>query len=352
MKTYLALVLFIALIPFGWLCAVNYYVDPFQYFRKATRYEPRMYADTRFMNAGFARHYDYDSIVIGTSMAENFRPSQIDSVMGGRFIKLSMAGALPYEEARLLQAAFSSKGDSIRSVVWGVDQASWVLSADRRDTIDFFPDYLYSGLSPQLISRYLASKDVYYISLIARGLPLNPAVRLNFDILSYWSGRDPFGCRYVRHAYELVGTRPNPALGQDAATLTANVDANLRDHLIPVIQGNPRTVFYLFIPPYSAADALYRAQHSPAELPARLYLKQRLTQLAASQTNVRFYDFQSVHSVTDDLANYEDIYHYSGAINDWMISYMHSHDGLPAEAGYVEYAQGLRYDKVFKGCAR
>lgn len=350
MRSYLALVCLVALAPYAWVCAVNYYVDPFQYFRKAVRYEPRMYAETRFMNVGFAKYYSYDSIVLGTSMTQNFRPSQMDAVMGGHFIKLSMAGSTPYEEARLLAVAFRSKGESIKAVVWGLDQASWTRPADEREPEEIFPDYLYSPASLQILTRYLASKDVYYTSRIALGLPPDPAARIDFDKLGYWNGKYPFGCKYVRNSYSVIAARPDPKAGESIEALTGNVDANFAAYLVPLAKAHPHTVFYLFIPPYSAAEGLYRAQHAPVELSARESLRQRLSQLAASLPNVHLYDFQSMRAITDDLANYQDIYHYSAAINDWMIVYMHSHAGLLVDAGYADYAKALRYDHVFKAC--
>jgi hypothetical protein len=204
-------------------------------------------------------------------------------------------------------------------------------------------------MSLEILTRYLASKDVYYTSRIALGPP-SPTTPIDFDKVGYWSGRYPFDCKQVRDSYGIVAARPDPGAGASAAALTANVDAALDDYLLPVIKENAGSIFYLFIPPYSDAEMLLRAQHEPSQLQARLHFRHRLSELAASQPNVRFYDFQAIRSITDDLANYQDIYHYSAAINDWMVVYMHEHPGLPADMDYVDRSLALRYDQVFKAC--
>ena len=69
------------------LCALVIFIDPFQIYRLATRYMPPIDNTTQvYANAGIVRHYDYDSAVVGTSVTENFRPSQMETLLGGRFI--------------------------------------------------------------------------------------------------------------------------------------------------------------------------------------------------------------------------------------------------------------------------
>ena len=58
------------------------FVDPFQVYRLATLYMPPIDNTTQvYANAGIARNYDYDSAIVGTSVTENFRPSQMDELL-------------------------------------------------------------------------------------------------------------------------------------------------------------------------------------------------------------------------------------------------------------------------------
>ena len=62
-------------------------VDPFEIYHQATLFVPPITNGTQnYANAGIAKSYEYDSVVIGSSMTENFRPSQLDALLGGRFV--------------------------------------------------------------------------------------------------------------------------------------------------------------------------------------------------------------------------------------------------------------------------
>lgn len=41
----------------------------------------------RYQNNGIVRHFDYDSVITGTSMTENFKTSEAQKLFGSDFIK-------------------------------------------------------------------------------------------------------------------------------------------------------------------------------------------------------------------------------------------------------------------------
>lgn len=70
-----------------------------------------------YANAGIARSYDYDSAVVGTSVTENFRPTQMDALLGGRFIKLCTSAGTAYNHALLMDLAFRTH--DVKRIVYG-----------------------------------------------------------------------------------------------------------------------------------------------------------------------------------------------------------------------------------------
>ena len=101
------------------------FVDPFQVYRLATLYMPPIDNTTQvYANAGIARNYDYDSAIVGTSVTENFRPSQMDELLGGRFIKLCTQSGTAYNHALLMDLAFRTH--DIRRIVYGLDVYSFI----------------------------------------------------------------------------------------------------------------------------------------------------------------------------------------------------------------------------------
>ena len=71
------------------LVALVVVVDPFEIYHRALFYQPAYASETQmYANAGVAKSYDYDSIIIGTSVMENCRPSVYAQALGGSFVKL------------------------------------------------------------------------------------------------------------------------------------------------------------------------------------------------------------------------------------------------------------------------
>ena len=110
-KTWALASLALLLAAIAAICLTVIVIDPFQVYRPATRYLPPIDRTTQvYANAGVARSYAYDSAVVGTSVTENFRPSQMDSLLGGRFIKLCTSAGTAYNHALLMD--FLGKRDA------------------------------------------------------------------------------------------------------------------------------------------------------------------------------------------------------------------------------------------------
>src|SRR3954464_13776677 len=110
---------------------LNFVVDPLQLFRPS-RLFPAMYsADTRMQDAGLIRSQDFDTAFMGTSLAIHFRQRDIDRILGGRSLKLSMTGSSSREQSFVLEAAMARRP---KRVVWQLDD--WIF----RDTPEIDSD--------------------------------------------------------------------------------------------------------------------------------------------------------------------------------------------------------------------
>ena len=74
----LSVVLAAFLLPVSGLATINYLVDPYQYFRLRSPDAPGFLEQARFQNPSLIRHLDYDTLLVGSSLSENFRPSYFD----------------------------------------------------------------------------------------------------------------------------------------------------------------------------------------------------------------------------------------------------------------------------------
>ena len=291
------------------LSAVVIYVDPFQVYRLASRYMPPIDKTTQvYSNAGIARNYEYDSAVVGTSVCENFRPTQMDQLLGGRFIKLCTQAGTAYNHALLMNLAFDTH--EIRRIVYGLDVYSFI--ADLDETGSDVPMYLYDG-NPFTDVKYWLNRSVLGSflprCLRAWGQKQDDSLR---DSMYCWAGQDLYGPVAL---YNASFTPPTDILPSDARVQAA-LD-NLNTHLIPFIKAHPDTRFDLFFPPYSAAE--WSTMQSKGTLEAMLTLRGVCYDALSAYPNVTVYDFAAREDWTLNRDNYKDTLHYGQWINDEMV---------------------------------
>lgn len=288
-------------------------IDPFEIYHQATAFIPPLtYSMQTYSNPGIARNYEYDGIIIGSSMAENFRPSQLDELLGGRFVKLCVSGGSAYNHKRIMDVAFSTH--SIARVLYGMDV----------DALTFFyttathqmPDYLYDE---DLFNdvRYWFNRKVLSHCIPACLSTLGQTNPTQRDTMYAWGDRYTYGADAVlpqisfsRGAVQQEPPQAEPELSQ-ASRL--NVEYNI----LPFIEAHPQTEFIFFFPPYSLAK--WYGCYSEGRLGYHLTQKEALVSRLLSYDNVRIYDFQAELAWITDLSNYIDTEHYGPWINDAMI---------------------------------
>src|SRR5260370_25375501 len=77
--------------------------------------------DSRMQDAGRIRSQEFDTVFMGTSLAIHFRQSDIDRLLGGKSLKLSMTGSTSHEQSFVIAAALERHP---RRVIWQVDD--WI----------------------------------------------------------------------------------------------------------------------------------------------------------------------------------------------------------------------------------
>src|SRR6267154_5498540 len=85
--------------------ALNFVVDPLQFFRPARLFAAMYSPDSRMQDAGLIRSQDFNTVFMGTSLAIHFRQSDIDRLLGVRSVKLAMTGSNSREQSFVLAAA-------------------------------------------------------------------------------------------------------------------------------------------------------------------------------------------------------------------------------------------------------
>ena len=308
-KTWACLCLAALAAAFALLSALVIAIDPFQVYRLATRYLPPIDNTTQvYANAGIVRSYDYDSAIVGTSVTENFRPSQMDEVLGGRFIKLCTSAGTAYNHALLLELAFETH--EMRRVVYGLDVYSLIARLDQ--TGSDVPMYLYDR-SPLNDVQYWLNRSVLgsFLPRCLRtwGRTQDDSIR---DSMYCWAGQDDYGLVAL---YNAQFTAPETVYPADRYVQAA-LD-NLNTHVLPFIAAHPETQFDFFFPPYSAAE--WSSMQSKGTLESMLALRGLCYDALSVYENVTLHDFAAREDWVLNLNNYKDTLHYGQWINDAIV---------------------------------
>ena len=315
--------------------ALNFAVDPLQLFRPS-KLLPAVYsADTRMQDAGLIRSQEFDTAFMGTSLAIHFRQRDIDRILGGRSLKLSMTGSSSREQSFVLEAAMARHP---KRVVWQLDD--WIFrDTPEIDSDVYLPSGLYrrsaAGLAGYLFSGQMARESLW---ILARSLPpLEPAVaRLTSDLVFKFPIADvddinslppdydvagSYNARRALAAYRYITDPVRSRYLADDYNYDAMVRAFERD-AIGLISKHPDVTFDIYFPPYSILQFAAARDFSPAALKTvydfTTYAFPRLLALP----NVRLYDFRAVKEVTHDLENYGDVIHHSPAIDLKVLSWL------------------------------
>ena len=304
-KTWALLCLACIVSAYVLLSAVVIAIDPFQIYHLATRYMPPIDNTTQvYANAGIVRNYDYDSAIVGTSVTENFRPSQLDALFGGRFIKLCTSAGTAYNHALLLDLAFETH--QLKRVIYGLDVYSFIAELD--ETGSEVPLYLYDH-NPFNDAQYWLNRSVLGSflprCLRAWGKTQDDSIR---DTMYNWAGKDPYGLIALYNAQfsPVAPMRP-------VDIFVTKAQDNLNTHVLPLIQAHPDTQFDFFFPPYSAAE--WSSMQAKGTLESMLTMRGLCYDVLSQYDNVTIHDFSAREDWVLNMDNYKDTLHYGEWIN-------------------------------------
>ena len=322
------------------------HVDPFFHYH-APYTEKYFYRldNERFQNDGIMKHFDYDAVITGNSMAENFKTTELDALFGVNAIKVCYEGATFHEADQALRTAFAHNGN-IRLVVRALDMDRfWEYPDQMNDDLFDYPVYLYNE-NPLDDVEYLWNKDV----LCNRVYPMLRARKNGgdagiwpFDLYGYWMigavGR--FGKNTVL-AGQGAFTEPENGRQEMPDYLPDVVRENIEQNVIELCRAHPETEFYYFIPPYSAL--WWGNERSWGSLENRLETEKLGLSLMVNSgcENLKVFSFSLDTDITLDLNNYIDNAHYGEWVNSYILKEMKAGTHLITKENLDEYIEEER----------
>ena len=298
--------------------------DPFYVYHAPLPGLKKVLSDKEYQCVGSLRHFDYNSLVAGSSVTENNNTRWYDELFSVRTEKAVRSYGATADLMYLLDVAHESH--QLKYVFYNIDPTS--LAADPVTTYESTgcPVYLYDR-NPLNDYSYWLNKDVLFEKIpyqIVRSLS-------GYDEgtgYNWWESKDFSASGALSHYYrreEILPMQPEDAL-------SGNLDANI-SLLVNETASHPETMYYYFFPPYSMLwwDNEYRTGELDAVLSNELKCMEALLAL----DNARVFFFQGDEEIITDLDLYMDALHFKPEINHLMAERMATGEGevLPGEAG-------------------
>ena len=327
------------------VCSVTAYIDPYMHFHKPLT--DKYYYDLgnqRSQNDGITKNFDYDALITGTSMTENFRTTEVDRIFGCNSIKVSYSGGSFKEINDNLTIALREHPD-IKYIIRGLDQSKFIEDKNwMRNDLGKYPTYLYDS-NPFNDVDYLMNRDVLYTrvwNMVEYARHGNPGGITSFDDYSNWMSAYTFGQQAVLKDVFSDEGEDRFQDTEQTATLTdaekERIKENIEQNVTNLADRYPNTTFYYFLTPYSAA--FWGEQKQDGTLEKQIEIEKYAISLIVSHHNIHLFGWNRF-DLLDDLNNYKDAPHYGEWINSWMLSQMHKESGRLTSENYEAFITEL-----------
>lgn len=313
------------------------YIDPlFHYHAPLENYQYPI-TNERYQNDGITCHFQYDGIITGTSMTENFKTSEAEALFGGHFIKVPYAGSYYKESSDNLQRAYAS-GHDLRYVIRSLDSPYLIVDKDALNPDYQYPTYLYNN-NPFDDVQYLFNKSILFdYTLQVPDYTRQGNATTTFDDYASWGADFEFGAASVMSRFSFSPPiEPSEPLTEEDRTMLLE---NLEQNIISVARQHPETTFYIFIPPYSVVYWALRWQNGNFDF--CMDADQLAVETLLTVPNIRLYAFSDVFDLTCNLDNYRDYQHYGAWVNSWILEQMAADNHRLTQENYQAYFATIR----------
>lgn len=330
----------------GWV----YAVDPFFHYHKPnTKKYFYTLNNERSMNNGICRNFEYDALITGSSMTENFKTSEMNEIFGVNSVKVPYAAG-SYKEVNDNLSVALDKNRNLRIVVRGLDMDMFLNSASFMEESVEYPTYLYDD-NPFNDVFYLFNKDVvfnrvYSMSLDRDKKGFSPGIT-SFDVYESWQNwqqNNDFGINSVcPNGIEYAGPGEAVHLTEDEKNMILE---NITQNVTSLADKYPNVDFYYFFTPY--CTIWWRNMTAWGLTYKQIEAEQYIIELILEHQNIHLYSFNNRTDITADLNNYKDIIHYGQWINSLILRWIYNGDYLLTKDNYLDYlAEELTFYTTF-----
>lgn len=322
-------------------------VDPYFHYHKPLSFLSYRLYEERYVNDGISRHFDYDAIITGTSMAQNFKPSEMDALFGTRAIKAPFSGAGYQELSQNLERALS-RNQELKTVLWAVDYNGLLREYDWQQ-YEEYPAYLYDE-NPFNDIRYVFNKSIFYHGVLSNVvMSLKGETSTSMDEYSSWQHET--GLHHIMLSYDrehLTASQEKEFGLKELEIVTQTVGKNI----VELADRYPETEFILFYTPYSIC--YWDALKIRGTIMKQTEAEKTATEMLLQCPNVKLYNFFDQLDVICNTDYYNDDGHYSAEINSKILEWISLGTGLLTSENYLqrleeerEFYLNFDYDSIY-----
>lgn len=304
-------------------------IDPYFHYHKPCSFLSYRLSEERYINDGISRHFEYDAIITGTSMSQNFKPSEMDAYFHTHSVKEPFPGAGYKELAENLDRALA-RNRNIDTVLWTLDYNGLLRDGDWQQ-YESYPTYLYDD-NPFNDTSYLFNKSIFYHGVLpdlAMTLKKEPSTTMD----EYSSWERECGLAQILSSYDRnhVNLNVTTSFGEEEVQLVTDT---ITSNVLRIVNKYPDTTFYIFYPPYSIC--YWDALHIKGTLSRQQKAEQTATELLLECPNVKLYNFFDQYEIICNPDYYCDDAHYCGEINSLILKWISEDTGLVTKENYLD----------------
>lgn len=313
---------------------IVYLVDPFYHYHAPVKGLKAVVTKPEYQCIGTVRNLEYDSIVLGSSVAENYNNHWFDEAYSCTTIKGIQKSAETVDLLYYLEQSY--QGHELKNVFYSLDLPALCADSEKTFPDETLPLYLFDQNVLNDV-KYLWNKDV-----LLEDVPYMIAMSFLGDYdegesYNWWQYKtfSEEGALW-QYQYTYLEEVAEPVAQEEYKPL---IDANI-DLIEECVKAHPETMFRFIYPPYSKLrwDEAYRG----GVLESFFYATQASMERLLPYENVELYYFQNEEEVICDLNNYMDTVHFSQEINHWIVKEMAQKQYLITEENKEEQIQKMK----------
>lgn len=309
-----------------------WFFDPFYQYHEPFGGFKAVLNDRDNQMPGTVRNFTYDSVLIGSSVAENFDSGFLDAQYDCTTLKIIRASGSIADLLYYLEMA--QQEHELKNVFWCLDL--FALNAPVETTLygEDIPRYLHT-VTPFDDIPYVLNKEVLLVKIpymLAGGY-----MGKNTDGHAYdWSEGKTFGAQKAMQAYQ------KPSEGMEAQDYSDDIPVIAENiaMLTEQIRKNPQITWRFLIPPYSLL--WWDCAYVNGIMEEDFYILEQVIDALLSCENVELYYFQDEQEIVCNLDYYMDMIHYAPQVNQYMLEQMAAGEKKVTRENCQEVIQSMR----------